>query len=168
MAGKLTGQTAFYRQIAQANQRYTDEIEPLYSQIGVPTLIVGNGRRPDTRRSSLTTPPPDPGEPNRAHRRRRPPSAGGPTHRTVSHAPSVADREPGLANRSRPIRHTYHLIGSANQRAPPVRRIDTSAYGSEMPDPLARPRGRGVVLWASAWPSFEGRNETTYDRMRRE
>jgi len=34
------GQPAFYRQIAQADQRYTDEIEPLYSQIGVPTLIV--------------------------------------------------------------------------------------------------------------------------------
>jgi hypothetical protein len=33
---ELTGQ----KQIAQANQRYTDEIEPLYSQIGVPTLIV--------------------------------------------------------------------------------------------------------------------------------
>lgn len=34
------GQPAFYRQIAQADQRYTDEIEPLYPQIGVPTLIV--------------------------------------------------------------------------------------------------------------------------------
>jgi pimeloyl-ACP methyl ester carboxylesterase len=34
------GKAAFYRQIAQADQRYTDEIEPLYSQIGVPTLIV--------------------------------------------------------------------------------------------------------------------------------
>lgn len=34
------GQAAFYRQIAQADQRYTDEIEPLYPGIGVPTLIV--------------------------------------------------------------------------------------------------------------------------------
>lgn len=34
------GQPAFYRQIAQADRGYTDEIEPLYPQIGVPTLIV--------------------------------------------------------------------------------------------------------------------------------
>ena len=35
-----TGQSAFYRQIAQASQRYTDEIEPLYSEIIKPVLIV--------------------------------------------------------------------------------------------------------------------------------
>ena len=34
------GQPAFYRQIAQADRGYTDEIEPLYPQINVPTLIV--------------------------------------------------------------------------------------------------------------------------------
>jgi pimeloyl-ACP methyl ester carboxylesterase len=34
------GQSAFYRQIAQADQTYTDEIEHLYSSIEVPTLIV--------------------------------------------------------------------------------------------------------------------------------
>lgn len=34
------GQPAFYRQIAQADQRYTDEIEPLYPGITVPTQIV--------------------------------------------------------------------------------------------------------------------------------
>ncbi len=34
------GQPAFYRQIAQADQRFTDEIEHLYSSIEIPTLIV--------------------------------------------------------------------------------------------------------------------------------
>lgn len=34
------GQEAFYRQIAQANQKYTDEIEPLYSAINKPVLII--------------------------------------------------------------------------------------------------------------------------------
>lgn len=34
------GQPAFYRQIAQADPGYTDEIEPLYPDIKVPTLIV--------------------------------------------------------------------------------------------------------------------------------
>nr|WP_281351761.1 alpha/beta hydrolase [Alkalicoccus luteus] len=37
---KETGQAAFYRQIAQADQRYTDEIEPLYESMTVPTLII--------------------------------------------------------------------------------------------------------------------------------
>ncbi|PRO66660.1 alpha/beta hydrolase [Alkalicoccus urumqiensis] len=35
-----TGRPAFYRQIAQARQRYTDEIEPLYASIRMPTLIL--------------------------------------------------------------------------------------------------------------------------------
>ncbi|GEM02563.1 Pimeloyl-ACP methyl ester carboxylesterase [Halolactibacillus halophilus] len=34
------GQSAFYRQIAQADQKYTDEIESLYSKITQPVLIV--------------------------------------------------------------------------------------------------------------------------------
>ncbi|MEV8432346.1 alpha/beta fold hydrolase [Streptomyces chartreusis] len=34
-----TGQAAFYRQIAQADQRYTDEIQGRYGGIGTPTLI---------------------------------------------------------------------------------------------------------------------------------
>ena len=34
------GQSAFYRQIAQGDERDTDEIEPLYGQIAVPTLVV--------------------------------------------------------------------------------------------------------------------------------
>lgn len=34
------GQSAFYRQIAQGDQRDTDEIEPLYGQIAAPTLVV--------------------------------------------------------------------------------------------------------------------------------
>lgn len=34
------GQPAFYRQIAQGEQRYTDEMEHLYRRITVPTLIV--------------------------------------------------------------------------------------------------------------------------------
>ena len=35
-----TGQGAFYRQIAEADQRYTDEIEPLYPTIDLPVLVV--------------------------------------------------------------------------------------------------------------------------------
>jgi pimeloyl-ACP methyl ester carboxylesterase len=34
-----TGQAAFYRQIAQADQRYTDEIEPLYPALDLPVLV---------------------------------------------------------------------------------------------------------------------------------
>jgi pimeloyl-ACP methyl ester carboxylesterase len=34
------GQSAFYRQIAQGDQRDTDEIEPLYARIDAPTLVV--------------------------------------------------------------------------------------------------------------------------------
>jgi len=34
------GQPAFYRQIAQADQRFTDEIEPLYAKITRPVLLV--------------------------------------------------------------------------------------------------------------------------------
>jgi pimeloyl-ACP methyl ester carboxylesterase len=34
------GQSAFYRQIAQADERHTEEIEPLYGRIAVPTLVV--------------------------------------------------------------------------------------------------------------------------------
>jgi pimeloyl-ACP methyl ester carboxylesterase len=34
------GQAAFYRQIAQADQTYTDEIESLYPQLDVPVLVV--------------------------------------------------------------------------------------------------------------------------------
>ena len=33
------GQAAFYRQIAQADQRYTDEIEPLYPTVDLPVMI---------------------------------------------------------------------------------------------------------------------------------
>jgi pimeloyl-ACP methyl ester carboxylesterase len=33
------GQAAFYRQIAQADQRYTDEIEPRYAAIDLPVLV---------------------------------------------------------------------------------------------------------------------------------
>jgi pimeloyl-ACP methyl ester carboxylesterase len=34
------GQSAFYRQIAQSDERHTEEIEPLYGRIAVPTLVV--------------------------------------------------------------------------------------------------------------------------------
>jgi pimeloyl-ACP methyl ester carboxylesterase len=34
------GQPAFYRQVAQADERYTAEIEPRYGEIDVPTLIL--------------------------------------------------------------------------------------------------------------------------------
>lgn len=34
------GQRGFYRQIAQANQRFTDEVEPLYKTVTCPLLIV--------------------------------------------------------------------------------------------------------------------------------
>lgn len=33
------GQAAFYRQIAQADQRYTDEVEPLYPTLDLPVMI---------------------------------------------------------------------------------------------------------------------------------
>ncbi|WP_308257582.1 alpha/beta fold hydrolase [Pseudonocardia lacus] len=35
-----TGQPAFYRQIAQADQRHTDAVEPLYPSISLPVLVV--------------------------------------------------------------------------------------------------------------------------------
>ncbi len=35
-----TGQAAFYRQMAEADQAYTDEIEPLYPTIDLPVLVV--------------------------------------------------------------------------------------------------------------------------------
>jgi pimeloyl-ACP methyl ester carboxylesterase len=35
----VAGQGAFYRQIAQAEERFTDEIEPMYRTISVPVLI---------------------------------------------------------------------------------------------------------------------------------
>lgn len=35
-----TGKSAFYRQIAQADEQYTDEIEPLYASIDLPVLVV--------------------------------------------------------------------------------------------------------------------------------
>jgi pimeloyl-ACP methyl ester carboxylesterase len=34
------GQAAFYRQIAQADQAHTDEIEPLYPRVDLPVLVV--------------------------------------------------------------------------------------------------------------------------------
>ena len=34
------GQPAFYRQIAQADQAYTDEVEPRYAEIDLPVLVV--------------------------------------------------------------------------------------------------------------------------------
>ncbi|WP_429304449.1 alpha/beta fold hydrolase [Paraburkholderia sp. GAS199] len=36
----VTGQAAFYRQIAQMDQRYTDEVEPRYAQLRCPTQIL--------------------------------------------------------------------------------------------------------------------------------
>ncbi len=34
------GQSAFYRQIAQGDQRHTDDIEPLFDQITAPTVVI--------------------------------------------------------------------------------------------------------------------------------
>jgi len=34
------GKAAFYRQIAQANSSYTDEVQPLYARISKPVLIL--------------------------------------------------------------------------------------------------------------------------------
>lgn len=34
-----TGQAAFYRQIAQADQRHTDEVQDRYGEIAIPTLV---------------------------------------------------------------------------------------------------------------------------------
>jgi len=36
----VEGQDAFYRQISQNDQRYTDEVEPLYGKIERPVLIL--------------------------------------------------------------------------------------------------------------------------------
>jgi pimeloyl-ACP methyl ester carboxylesterase len=36
----FAGQSAFYRQIAQGDERHTDEIEPLLEQITAPTLVI--------------------------------------------------------------------------------------------------------------------------------
>lgn len=36
----VAGQAAFYRQIEQADERWTDEVEPLYRQVDVPVQIV--------------------------------------------------------------------------------------------------------------------------------
>lgn len=33
------GQAAFYRQIAQADQRYTDEVQPLYPNVEIPVMV---------------------------------------------------------------------------------------------------------------------------------
>ncbi|RYP83076.1 alpha/beta hydrolase [Nocardioides guangzhouensis] len=35
-----SGQPAFYRQVAQADEAHTDEVEPLYPTIGLPVLVV--------------------------------------------------------------------------------------------------------------------------------
>jgi pimeloyl-ACP methyl ester carboxylesterase len=35
-----TGQSAFYRHIAQMDSRYTDEIEPLYGKLRCPVMIL--------------------------------------------------------------------------------------------------------------------------------
>ena len=40
MCTSESGQAAFYRQIAEADQRFTDEIEPLYPSIDLPALVV--------------------------------------------------------------------------------------------------------------------------------
>ncbi|HSK83821.1 MAG TPA: alpha/beta hydrolase [Rubrobacter sp.] len=34
------GQEAFYRQISQNDQRYTDEVQPLYASVACPVMIV--------------------------------------------------------------------------------------------------------------------------------
>lgn len=34
------GQAAFYRQIAEGDQRFTDEIEPHYGELDLPVLVV--------------------------------------------------------------------------------------------------------------------------------
>jgi pimeloyl-ACP methyl ester carboxylesterase len=34
------GQAAFYRQIAEADEAYTDQIEPLYPAIDIPVLVM--------------------------------------------------------------------------------------------------------------------------------
>ncbi|WP_199043930.1 alpha/beta fold hydrolase [Glycomyces salinus] len=34
------GQAAFYRQVAQADQRFTDEVEPRYGEIGIPVKVI--------------------------------------------------------------------------------------------------------------------------------
>lgn len=47
------GQAAFYRQIEQADQRYTDEVEPLYPAIRMPVLIAWASRMRGSRSIAL-------------------------------------------------------------------------------------------------------------------
>ena len=43
---RRAGQDAFYRQIAQADQRYTDEVEPLYPTLALPTQLIWGAQDP--------------------------------------------------------------------------------------------------------------------------
>lgn len=43
------GQAAFYRQIAQADQRFTDEIQPLYPKVAVPVMVCWGRTTPGFR-----------------------------------------------------------------------------------------------------------------------
>ncbi|MDG4897755.1 alpha/beta hydrolase [Mesorhizobium sp. WSM4976] len=46
------GQKAFYRQVAQMDERYTDEVEPRYAEIRCPvTILLGRGGQVDFRRA---------------------------------------------------------------------------------------------------------------------
>lgn len=43
------GQAAFYRQIAQADERFTDEIEPLYASLDEPVHLIWETRTRGSR-----------------------------------------------------------------------------------------------------------------------
>ena len=88
------GQSAFYRQIAQGDQRDTDAVEPLYGRIAAPTLVVWGTDDPvDPRRARRGAGGAHPRRPARAAARRGPPRAGG----RAGRARPPAARAPGPA-----------------------------------------------------------------------
>ncbi len=87
------GQPAFYRQIAQADQRYTDEIEALYPNIMIPTLVVWGTEDawiPVDRAHRLADP--DPRCRTEAHQRGRSPHPPRRARRPHRRPPALAPR----------------------------------------------------------------------------
>ena len=86
------GQAAFYRQIAQADQAFTDAVEPLYPSVGLPALIVrGEQDRwiPVDRARRLAASSPAPGS---SSSRPRPPRPARPARRAGHHTAPLAGR----------------------------------------------------------------------------
>jgi hypothetical protein len=130
------GQSAFYRQIAQGDQRHTDEIEPLYAQITAPTLVIwGEADQWIPRRAGPSSYGGSPARGWRSAQRRSPCSRGSPRR-----ACPPALRTPRLevqlgTSRSRPLR------ASCARAAPLTRAPLVTASGTRLrPAALARTR----------------------------